>query len=126
MIVALVGCEDEPTAPRALSVCGAPVAVTVSSGLTPTFEWTPACRVSVLDVRRVATGTTEWLVLADPLDDRAIAPGVRYGTVPSGALGGNPAAPAPALEAGTSYVVALTVFALPAGPNEVGRQEFTP
>jgi hypothetical protein len=102
MIAAVVGCDDEPTAPRELSVCAAPVAVTVSTGLTPTFDWMPACRVHVLEVVRAATSTTEWLVLADPLDGRAIVPGVRYGTVPPGALGGNPAKPAPALEAGVS------------------------
>lgn len=126
LITAFVGCEDEPTAPRVLPVCRTPVTVTVSAGLTPTFDWMPACRVDVLVVRHAASGAIDWLVLGDPLDGRAIVPGVRYGTVPSGAIGGNPAEPTPALEAGTSYVVVLAVVALPVGPDEVGRREFTP
>jgi hypothetical protein len=121
---AFVACKDEPTAARGLPLCTAPVAVTVSAGLTPTLNWSPACRVSTLRVRHAADGSPVWSLFADPLDERAIAPGVRYGDVPPGVFG--PLQPAPPLEAGTSYVLILTAIAIPIGELEVGREEFTP
>ena len=124
IVAAFVGCEDEPTAARALSLCTAPVAVTVSAGLTPTFDWSPACRVTLLQVRREADDAPVWSLFADPLDERAIAPGVRYGEAPPGIF--VPPQPAPPLESGTSYVLILTAIAISIGEREVAREEFTP
>ena len=125
VFAALIGCDDEPTAPRALPACSTPVTPTVSAGLTPTFDWSPACRVSLLRVREADTDAPVWSVFADPPDGRGIAPAVTYGSAPAGAFQPN-REPAPALATGTSYVLILTVIALPVGEFEVGRREFTP
>jgi hypothetical protein len=126
MVAALAGCDDEPTAPRVLPLCGAPVSVTVSAGLAPTFDWSPACRVSMLQVSEADTEFPVWTVFAAPLDERGIAPAVTYGSLPVGAFRFNPEPLAPALEDGTTYVLVLTVVGLLIGEHEVGRQEFTP
>lgn len=125
MLAALIGCDNTPTVPRALPLCSTPVIPTVSAGLTPTFDWSPPCRVSLLRVREADTDAPVWSVFADPLDGRGIAPAVTYGSVPAGVFQPNPE-PAPALATGTSYVLILTVIALPVGELEVGRRGFTP
>lgn len=79
----------------------------------------------MLRVAPAAGGTLSWLLLAAPLDGRAIGPGVRYGTTPPGAIGPDSGV-APDLQTGTTYVVTLTVIRLPQGELEVGRREFTP
>jgi hypothetical protein len=124
LVAAFVGCDDDPTTPGGLAVCRTPVTITVSAGLTPTFNWTPACRVEALTVRHAANGATMWSLFAT-LDNRGIPPGVRYATVPVGAFELGADAPPP-LEAGATYVVTLTVFGFPTGPEQEFRQEFTP
>ena len=124
ILAALLGCEDEPTASRGLPLCASPVEVTVSAGLTPTFGWSPACRVTVLEVRDADQDFPVWSLFAGP-GERAIVPGVRYGEVPLGVLLSSPD-PAPSLEAGTSYVLILTTIEIFLGEREVAREEFTP
>ena len=74
MVAALAGCDDEPTAPRVLPLCGAPVSVTVSAGLAPTFDWSPACRVSMLQVSEADTEFPVWTVFAAPWTSPALRP----------------------------------------------------
>lgn len=71
----------------------------VTSGITPVFTWTPACRLGALSVYRVADTNVMWFVSSDRYDLRS---GVRYGKVPSGLTQGQAAKP---LEAGTEYIV---------------------
>ena len=90
-LLMLAGCssDSDPAGPSvALSPCTGAINVTVSSGTTPTFTWTPACTVAYMIVEEDASD--RWLLTAT---DRAkgIAPGVRYGTVPAGARESSPA-----------------------------------
>jgi hypothetical protein len=90
-LLLLGGCssDDDPTGPAvALSPCTGAINVTVSSGTTPTFSWTPACTVAFMIVEEGASD--RWLLEAiDPT--KGIAPGVRYGTVPVGVRESSPA-----------------------------------
>lgn len=45
VLLASVGCSTDISAPESGGPCTGDVAVTISSGTTPTFTWTPACRV---------------------------------------------------------------------------------
>jgi hypothetical protein len=87
----LGGCsgDSDPSGPSvALAPCTGAIDVTVSSGTTPTFTWTPACTVAYMIVEEGASD--RWLLEATDLT-KGIAPGVRYGTVPSGAREGSAA-----------------------------------
>ena len=95
------GSDDDPVGPpNDLSPCTGPVSVTISSGSTPTFSWTPACTIQFLIVEENASD--RWDLTA--LDGRGIAPGVRYGVVPAGARQSDPPIP---LAAGKMHEVAL-------------------
>lgn len=63
--------------------CEQPLTFEVSSGLTPTFSWTPVCTVAQLRVVDPADGEEMWSVLAD---NNSVTPGVVYGETPIGAL----------------------------------------
>ena len=118
VLLAMAGCSDGATGPDNIEPCTVnSVTVSVSSGTTPTFTWTPACRVLMLLVEQEATD--QWLLEAT---GDGIAPGVRYGTVPPGATARDPAIP---LQAGTTYEVILF-----RGPPEsaviIAIEEFVP
>lgn len=117
-LLAIAGCSDGGTGPDDLGPCTVnSVAVSVSSGTTPTFTWTPACRVILLLVEQGATD--QWLLEAT---GDGIASGVTYGTVPPGASANEPATP---LQAGTTYEIIL--FRGPAGSEVmIALEEFTP
>ena len=128
MVGALVGCGDNPTEPTVPALCeeGATVAITVGPGVTPRFEWSPACRVTFLEVQTTETNPSAWTVFAGPFGPPGaigIVPPVTYGTVPPGAID---FADAESLETGTTYVLVLSVIDILAGEYEVGRREFTP
>ena len=64
------------------------VEVTVTAGMTPTFDWNPQCAVAMLlieedahDMWGVTTDDTLW---DDPETANLITPPVTYGTAPSG------------------------------------------
>jgi hypothetical protein len=120
MMAAFIACDEEPTRPAVLLACTEPLDVRVSAGLTPTFDWTPACRVDMIEVRS-AGNVPMWTVMAGLAPGGAIGPGVRYGSVPAGTLEIEPAS---ALEA--TYVLTLRVFGFPTGPERAFPQEFTP
>ena len=120
---ALVGCEDEgPTGREVPTLCEQGVTITVGTGLTPSFEWSPVCRVTMLQVRDAETDIPVWTLLAGPFN--GLTPPVTYGTAPPGAITSGP--DEEALAAGTSYILVLRVADIFAGEYEVGRREFTP
>ena len=121
---ALVGCGDEGPSEPVFALCDRTVTLTVGTGVTPRFEWSPACRVTMLAVRNTVTNTSAWTVIAGPFSPGGIAPPVIYGTAPPGAVGLGPEEEA--LEPGTAYVVVLSVIELSVGEQEVGRRQFTP
>lgn len=126
MAGALVGCGDGPTEPEVPRLCAEEdVTITVGSGVTPRFEWSPACRVTFLEVQNPETNTSAWTVFAGPFGpgEIGIIPPLTYGTVPPGAID---FADAESLETGTTYVLVLRVIDILAGEYEVGRREFTP
>jgi hypothetical protein len=80
MIVLIVGCSKKSsTKPTELSACNCDLAVCAGSGTTPTFYWTPACKLAFLIVEK--NGGDMWGVMSD---SNSIAPGVVYGVVPAG------------------------------------------
>jgi hypothetical protein len=121
----LAACGDGPSGPRPAALCDGPVTVTVGSGTTPEFTWTPACRVEFLTVENVSDGTIMWVVLADPFTERAIVPPVRYGVVPADAIDLSFGMSLD-LQAGTRYALTLTISGFPGGDVDVGRAEFVP
>lgn len=103
-------CEDEG------------VILSIGSGTTPRFSWTPACfafRLLVTDTANV----TLWGVVTDSAS--ALSPGVIYGAVPSGAT--QIQAPV-ALVAGKPYIIGLFRFTGPAADSGeiIAAQQFTP
>lgn len=99
VLLASVSCSNDVTGPETSGPCTTDVSVTVSGGTTPTFTWTPACRVIGLLVEEGASD--RWLLEAT---GAGIAPGVTYGSVPAGASQDAPAIP---LVSGTTYEVIL-------------------
>jgi hypothetical protein len=55
----MAACSSDPTSPGGpLPDCTGPVSIEVSSGTSPTFEWSPACRLFFLYVELV--GEEHW------------------------------------------------------------------
>ena len=77
-LAVLVGCTED----ESLSECTGPVTISVSTGTTPLFGWTPACRVSDLVVQEAGIAADVWEIVTDGTNQ--IDPGVRYGIVPPG------------------------------------------
>ena len=115
-------CSSDPTSPAGpLPECTGPVSIEVSSGTSPTIDWSPACRLFFLIVELGAEDY--WLVITDGAN--AIAPPVRYGVLPAGARQRDPATP---LEAGQTYDVNVGRWTGP-GPEDgvlIGSEFFTP
>ena len=102
------------------SECGSDVELSITAGDTPTFSWTPTCRVSALLVQRSSDLANLWYI--QPAGALGIEPGVVYGVVPSGATQDAPAEP---LDTGVSYRV---LVARGHGGAQVvaGSKSFTP
>lgn len=97
-LVTFAGCDDDPTG-SGDAACRGNVTVGVSSGTTPLITWSPTCRVTALLVESEAGGDV-WFI--EQSGGEGIASGVRYGTVPEGAVEDEPATP---LVEGESYDV---------------------
>ena len=116
MLLALVGCRitDWNQSNDIPNACRGPVTVTVGSGTTPEFNWSPSCGVSLMTVAD-PTGQQSWW--AGPFQ-----PPVRYGVLPAGAEESIPAQP---LVVGKTYTVTLFgeqgLFGTP-----LGSAKFTP
>ena len=117
--LALTSCNsDDAVSPNAPAACTGNVTVTVTSGTTPTFSWTPACSIAAVVVEEGAAD--QWDVFAN--GDPGFGPSVIYGTKPAGSNQNSPAIP---LRAGTTYNV--TLFRGPlAIPVVNGIMSFTP
>ena len=117
LVVASCG-DDDPVSTNAPAACTGNVTVTVTSGTTPTFSWTPACSIVALIVEEGAND--QWNVLAN--GDPGFGPSVVYGTKPAGSTQVGATTP---LRAGVNYTV--TVFRGPlANPVISSLQFFTP
>jgi hypothetical protein len=118
-IATVMGCggSSDVTGPEFIGPCTGNVTVSVSGSTTPTFTWTPACRVIGLLVELEAAD--QWFLEAT---GDGFASGVHYGTVPAGATAQESAKP---LVSGTTYEVILF-----RGTSESGAiaaiKEFTP
>jgi len=118
----LAACSSDPTSPGGpLPECTGPVTIEVSSGTSPSFDWSPACRLFFLIVELGADD--QWLVITDGAN--AIAPPVLYGVLPAGARRRDPAIP---LEAGRTYDVNVARWTGPGAEDGVliGSRDFTP
>jgi hypothetical protein len=105
-------CSDSSTNTEELSGCVGDVAVSGTAGTSPTFSWTPRCKVMFLLVEPAGSGSDLWSISTDGRN--GIAPGVRYGVVPAGAVAFNPAI---SLSPGTSYELILYRHTGP-GPDD--------
>ena len=116
-----LACSDPAGPGTSVPECSGPVTVSVSSGTSPTFDWTPECRLFLLLVELGAGD--QWLVISD--GENAIEPPVRYGVVPEGAREDEAAVP---LEPGQTYDVTLGRWTGPGGDDGamIANQEFTP
>jgi hypothetical protein len=117
----LVTACERPLDPRIGEDCQY-VEVRIKSGPSPTFTWTPQCRMGQLEVVHDATSTYAWHLRSDS----AIVSGVRYGEPPSMVEQLVPATP---LVAGDSYYVRvgrLRVGTEPVEYGDVGAEFFVP
>ena len=121
-LIGLSGCSDE-IGPDELPECSGPVTLEVTSGTTPTFSWTPRCRLSFLVVERDEGGSDVWSILTR--GENALAPPVIYGDTPAGAETLTPMVP---LTSGTAYRVAVARWIGPEGDDgeSVGVETFEP
>ena len=119
----LMGCSSDGTDPGdAPPACTGPVTISVSSGTSPSFSWTPACSLFFVNVE--LGPTDQWSVISDSTN--AIAPPVQYGVVPAGAQQStSEVAP---LQAGQTYDVNLFYWSGPGAQDGtfIGSQNFTP
>ena len=118
----LSGCADD-IGPDELPECSDPVTLAVSAGTTPTFSWTPLCRLSFLVVGPDESGTDVWSIITR--GENALAPPVTYGDPPAGAETLTPPVP---LNSGTAYRVAVARWAGP-GDDDLensGAETFEP
>jgi hypothetical protein len=116
-LLSLVGCSDDPSQPEPV-VCDpelTSVTANVSSGLSPVFDWDPACPVALVLVEEQAHD--KWWVMSDETtwDDPATAnviwPPVTFGVAPEGLIEIPQTEP---LEPNTTYELILWSI-LPAG-----------
>jgi hypothetical protein len=70
---------DPDITPRPLILCGVPVVVSASGGVSPTFFWTPGCGATYFEVATADGKEVTWIVQGDT---GKIAPGIVYGTAP--------------------------------------------
>ena len=112
----LGSCTDS-TAPAQCKDDTSNVNLTVSSGLTPRFDWSPNCKIAAITI--YDGNEFAWYAngFADDghvdLDANRLSSPVTYGVVPSGATDSQPPV---ALAAGHTYTVEL-IRVLPPGSN---------
>jgi hypothetical protein len=119
----MLACSSDATSPGgAAPVCTGTVAITVSPGTSPTFNWTPACRLFFVNVELGATD--QWSIISDSTN--AIAPPVQYGVVPAGAQ--QSSSEVTPLQAGQTYDVNLFYWTGPGAQDGTfsGSRDFTP
>ena len=78
-----IGCGEDEEVLGPLPECTGAVTVSVSTGSTVVFGWSPKCKLFFLLVEPVGSGHDLWSTISDSTN--AIAPPVTYGVVPNGA-----------------------------------------
>ena len=118
----LACCSDSTNATDTIPACTGPVTIQVSAGTSPSFSWTPACRLFLVNVELGATD--QWSIISDSTN--AIAPPVRYGVVPVAAEQGT--SETTPLVPGQTYDVNLFYWSGPGAQDGtvIGSKEFTP
>ena len=107
-----LGCSDT----LGPSACLSGMSFVVGTGTQPTFDWRPPCGVNALTVRAVENPEKVLWGLGSPSTSNAVHPPIRYGTIPSGASGTEPA---PALIPGSTYRLTLYVWLeMPIPPSQ--------
>jgi hypothetical protein len=89
--------------PGSVPPCTSNVTISASTGLTPTFTWTPSCRLGDFEVMDGRTGEVVWSVRSWWT---GIGPNLRYGAAPRGSEVLVPPKP---LVAGGAYFVTTTM-----------------
>jgi hypothetical protein len=111
-LILSLACSDSPTQPAACATAGS-VNVTVTTGATLSFDWSPRCAVALVLVE--ADASDQWSLSVPDLDETAtessnlITPPVLYGESRAG-LESSEATP---LVAGLTYEVILWKFVAP-------------
>jgi len=82
LLALALGCRGVQE-PNGLAQCQGLVTVTVASGATPTFSWTPSCRASRFIVDPNSDIVDYWL-LTTVDDTNGLHPPIAYGATPSG------------------------------------------
>ena len=120
-LLAALACSSDSAGPSDQPVCAGNVTVSVSSGTTPTFSWTPACKLFFVLVED--GGGDQWGAISDGTN--VIATPVEYGVVPPGAT--ELQAPA-VLNPGTPYTITVYRWVGPGPQDEtlIGQKVFTP
>ena len=118
----VLACSDSTSLGDAAPVCTGPVTIAVSSGTSPSFSWTPACRLFFVNVELGASD--QWSIISDSTD--AIAPPVQYGVVPAGAQ--QSSSEVTPLVSGQTYDVNLFYWTGPGAQDGtlIGSRDFTP
>lgn len=120
LIALLWACTREPTSPAG------PVGtatITVTTGLQPTFDWTPGSSVHEVTVTRAGTNVILWAAISS-YRSNAISPPVDYGTTPAGAImTANKIDP---LDRGVTYRVTVSRFDDRGMRRSVGTTTFVP
>jgi hypothetical protein len=118
-----LACSSDATSPgTATPVCTGAVTIAVSPGTSPSFNWTPACRLFFVNVELGASD--QWTIISDGTN--AIAPPVQYGVVPSGAR--QSSLDVTPLQAGQTYDVNFFYWTGPGAQDGtfLGSRDFTP
>ena len=117
---AIPSCRDS-SAPSLSACTSDSVTITASSGLTPTFSWTPNCRTDQVWVQAVlppsAGSGMQWIIAAKTAGKGVAAP-IRYGDVP---IDMEEVLPTTPLQSGATYRVFVA-----GGGAEIGQAEFKP
>jgi hypothetical protein len=123
LIRGVAACSDEPTEPSELPECTQEVVLRVGEGTTPSFSWTPACKLFFLLVEPAQGGEDLWSIIT-PGGNR-LGPPVRYGIIPPDAE--ELVAPRPLLR-GTTYNVVVFRHTGPGDDDgiQIGIIAFTP
>ncbi len=106
-----------------LPACTGDITVTVSSGPTPRFSWSPACKTFFLLVESQGAGTDLWSIMTPGANE--LVSGIQYGTVPAGAQELDLPSP---LAPGSLYVVDVFRYTGPDSEDGIlsGSRTFTP
>ena len=121
LILFACGCSGVDDASN-LPQCDGPVAVSVSSGTTPTFSWTPQCQAGQVVVTISSGFLTLWLATGTD-NTNTLRPGIRYGHPPDTAALGTPPLQVGAPD--TVHVLRATGDSV--APFEaIGSADFTP